>query len=103
MCSTYIVICSFGQSAIFLLGGSSKSIKPSAMFIRNGDIVCMAGNTFSCDAAYNSLHNWNRFIWRLFRWESFMLPWSTENHSQSQIQLVPTATDRKWSVVDDTR
>ena len=32
-----------------------------------------------------------------------MLPWSTENHSQSQIEPVPTAVDRKWSVVVDTR
>lgn len=39
----YFIFVSFGQSGIFLLGGPSKSVKPSAMLISNGDIVVMAG------------------------------------------------------------
>jgi len=34
---------SFGQSAIFLLGGKNKSIRPTAMYLRNGDVVIMSG------------------------------------------------------------
>lgn len=34
---------SFGQSAVFLLGGTEKSVIPTPMFIRNGDIVVMSG------------------------------------------------------------
>ena len=37
--------CSFGQSAIFLLGGRTKAIKPIEMFIRSGDIVVMSGDS----------------------------------------------------------
>ena len=35
-------ICSFGQSAIFLLGGETKATKPLAMYLHSGDIVVMA-------------------------------------------------------------
>ncbi|XP_013411477.1 nucleic acid dioxygenase ALKBH1 [Lingula anatina] len=34
---------SFGQSAIFLLGGVTKSVKPVAMYINSGDVVVMSG------------------------------------------------------------
>lgn len=30
---------SFGQTAIFLLGGKTKEEKPSAIFLKSGDIV----------------------------------------------------------------
>jgi len=39
---------SFGQSAIFLLGGTQKSEKPSALFIRNGDVAIMSGKSRLC-------------------------------------------------------
>lgn len=39
------VNCSFGQSAIFLLGGRTKAMKPTEMFIRSGDIVVMSGDS----------------------------------------------------------
>ncbi|GFO35385.1 alkylated DNA repair protein alkb homolog 1-like [Plakobranchus ocellatus] len=34
---------SFGQTAIFLLGGQTKSVKPTALFLRSGDICVMSG------------------------------------------------------------
>ena len=34
---------SFGQTAIFLLGGRDKSVTPTPIFIRNGDVVIMSG------------------------------------------------------------
>ena len=40
---TYFYICSFGQTAIFLLGGRTKAIDPVAMYIKSGDIVVMSG------------------------------------------------------------
>lgn len=36
---------SFGQTAIFLLGGSVKSVKPVPMYVRSGDIIIMAGES----------------------------------------------------------
>ncbi|XP_066279960.1 nucleic acid dioxygenase ALKBH1-like [Branchiostoma lanceolatum] len=40
-----IISFSFGQTAIFLLGGKTKSVKPTAMFLQNGDIMVMSGDT----------------------------------------------------------
>jgi len=39
---------SFGQTAIFLLGGTEKSIKPTAMFIRSGDVIIMSEKSRLC-------------------------------------------------------
>lgn len=35
--------CSFGQSAVFLIGGETKSVHPHAILLRSGDIVIMSG------------------------------------------------------------
>lgn len=35
---------SFGQSAIFLIGGKSKQVKPTPLLLRSGDVVIMAGD-----------------------------------------------------------
>jgi alkylated DNA repair protein alkB family protein 1 len=40
-----LISISFGQSAVFLLGGQTKAIKPTAMFVRSGDIVILAGKS----------------------------------------------------------
>lgn len=34
---------SFGQSAVFLIGGPSKSTEPSALFLHSGDVMIMSG------------------------------------------------------------
>lgn len=39
---------SFGQSAIFLLGGKDKAIEPSAILINSGDIVVMSKEARLC-------------------------------------------------------
>ncbi|KAL5275524.1 ALKBH1 family protein [Megaselia abdita] len=39
---------SFGQKAIFLLGGQSKDEKPSAMFLKSGDVVVMSKSSRLC-------------------------------------------------------
>ncbi|KAL5552607.1 hypothetical protein UlMin_040008 [Ulmus minor] len=43
-----IVSMSLGCKAIFLLGGKSREDSPSAMFLRSGDIVLMAGEAREC-------------------------------------------------------
>lgn len=37
--------CSFGQSAIFLVGGKSKQVRPQALLLHSGDVVIMAGES----------------------------------------------------------
>lgn len=39
----YLCFCSFGQSAIFLLGGLKRDEAPTAMFMHSGDIMVMSG------------------------------------------------------------
>ncbi|XP_021190666.3 nucleic acid dioxygenase ALKBH1 [Helicoverpa armigera] len=39
---------SFGQSAIFLIGGRDKSVEPSALLINSGDIVVMSKEARLC-------------------------------------------------------
>lgn len=36
---------SFGQSAIFLLGGKTKQVRPKAMFLHSGDIIIMSNES----------------------------------------------------------
>lgn len=44
-----IINCfSFGQSAIFLLGGTTLDVKPTAMFLHSGDIVVMSKESRLC-------------------------------------------------------
>lgn len=43
-----IVSISFGCKAIFLLGGTSREENPTAMFLRSGDVVLMAGPARGC-------------------------------------------------------
>ena len=40
--SAPLISISFGQSAIFLIGGPNKNIEPSAIFLRNGDVLVMS-------------------------------------------------------------
>ncbi|CAI9723134.1 nucleic acid dioxygenase ALKBH1-like [Octopus vulgaris] len=43
-----IISFSFGQDAIFLLGGVTKAVKPAAFHLRSGDICIMAGDSRLC-------------------------------------------------------
>ncbi|KAL9151733.1 hypothetical protein ABFS82_11G071600 [Erythranthe guttata] len=43
-----IVSMSLGCKAIFLLGGKSREHNPTAMFLRSGDVVLMAGEAREC-------------------------------------------------------
>eukprot|EP00794_Sanderia_malayensis_P003371 gene3371-3860_t len=40
-----LISVSFGQPAVFLMGGKTKDIKPEAIWLRSGDIVIMAGES----------------------------------------------------------
>ena len=37
--------CSFGQSAVFLIGGETKSVRPQAIVLHSGDVVVMSGQS----------------------------------------------------------
>lgn len=39
LCSPFL---SFGQSAIFLIGGKSKEVKPTPILLRSGDVIVMS-------------------------------------------------------------
>ncbi|KAJ8308197.1 hypothetical protein KUTeg_013071, partial [Tegillarca granosa] len=43
-----LISISFGQDAIFLLGGETKATKPLAMFLHSGDICVMSGQSRLC-------------------------------------------------------
>ncbi|RZC41808.1 alkylated DNA repair protein alkB -like protein 1 [Asbolus verrucosus] len=43
-----LVSFSFGQTAVFLLGGKTKEEEPTAMFLRSGDIVVMSKESRLC-------------------------------------------------------
>lgn len=43
--NSFVAIFSFGQSAIFLIGGPTKSHAPVPLLIRSGDIVIMSGES----------------------------------------------------------
>jgi alkylated DNA repair protein alkB family protein 1 len=36
---------SYGNSALFLIGGTSKDVKPKAIGLRSGDVVVMSGES----------------------------------------------------------
>jgi alkylated DNA repair protein alkB family protein 1 len=40
-----IVSLSFGNTAVFLIGDTTKETSPVAMFIRSGDVVIMSGHS----------------------------------------------------------
>lgn len=50
-------IFSFGQTAIFLLGGKSKDEKPTALFLKSGDIVVMSKESRLCYHAVPKIIN----------------------------------------------
>ena len=45
-------LCSFGQSAVFLIGGTTKQIRPTGILLQSGDIVIMSGG---CRLAYHGV------------------------------------------------
>lgn len=63
------VFCSFGQTAIFLLGGPSLDVAPTAMYIKSGDIVIMSGQSRKC------YHGIPKIV------PSLEAPWSTSSYS----------------------
>lgn len=43
-----IVSTSFGNTVIFLIGGKTRDVKPTALYIRSGDVVIMGGYSRYC-------------------------------------------------------
>ena len=40
-----LISMSFGNAALFLIGGQSKDIKPKAIALKSGDILIMSGES----------------------------------------------------------
>lgn len=47
-----LISISFGQSAVFLIGGATKQVKPKAILVRSGDVIIMSG---PCRLAYHGI------------------------------------------------
>ena len=43
-----IVSCSFGNTVIFLIGGKTRDVTPTALYIKSGDVVLMSGHSRYC-------------------------------------------------------
>jgi alkylated DNA repair protein alkB family protein 1 len=54
-----IVSISLGCKAVFLLGGASREESPTAMFVRSGDVVLMAGPARRC---FHGILNFSVFM-----------------------------------------
>ncbi|XP_046462692.1 nucleic acid dioxygenase ALKBH1-like [Daphnia pulex] len=66
-----LISISFGQTAIFLLGGADKSVVPTPLFIQNGDIVIMSSATRLCYHAVPKIVTDPEFVIK-GRWSSIM-------------------------------
>jgi alkylated DNA repair protein alkB family protein 1 len=40
--------CSFGCAAVFLLGGETRNERPTALFVRSGDVLLMSRRARHC-------------------------------------------------------
>ncbi|KAJ0176130.1 hypothetical protein K1T71_008304 [Dendrolimus kikuchii] len=61
---------SFGQSAIFMIGGQTKTVEPSALLLNSGDIVVMSKEARLCYHAVprilpSTKHPWNDHNFRI--------------------------------------
>lgn len=58
-----ILYFSFGQTAIFLIGGRTKEEKPTGVFLRSGDIVVMSKESRLCYHAVPRIMKTNKELW----------------------------------------
>ncbi|XP_044256117.1 nucleic acid dioxygenase ALKBH1 [Tribolium madens] len=66
-----LISFSFGQTAIFLLGGKSKEEEPSAMFLRSGDIVIMSEESRLCYHGVPKILQMDSRFWNCFEETDF--------------------------------
>lgn len=74
---------SFGQSAVFLIGGSSKSTKPSAILLRSGDVMVMSSDTRQAYHAVPRIVKTERQPWRVQELKNHMNSLD-KNHKKSE-------------------
>ncbi|XP_068906337.1 nucleic acid dioxygenase ALKBH1 [Tenebrio molitor] len=63
---------SFGQTAVFLLGGESKEEQPSALFLRSGDIVIMSKESRLCYHGVPKILQMDSRFWDCFEEENLV-------------------------------
>ncbi|EFA01981.2 Alkylated DNA repair protein alkB homolog 1-like Protein [Tribolium castaneum] len=66
-----LISLSFGQTAIFLLGGKTKDDEPSAMFLRSGDIVVMSEESRLCYHGVPKILQMDSRFWNCFEENDF--------------------------------
>lgn len=63
---------SFGQTAIFLLGGRTKDEKPAAMFLKSGDVIVMSKESRLCYHAVPRIMGGCLKTWELEEEDNFL-------------------------------
>lgn len=59
-----LVAISIGQPAVFLMGGPSLDDRPSALWLRSGDVMIMTGPSRLCYHAVPRIHREVTFVRR---------------------------------------
>jgi alkylated DNA repair protein alkB family protein 1 len=88
-----LISISFGSSAIFLIGDTSKDIKPKAIWLKSGDIVIMSGKSRLSYHAVPKIFNDSK----LKEYFEYDLNELKENFKQSDYYV----NDEQWSLVYD--
>lgn len=98
---------SFGQSAIFLIGGRDKSIEPSAIQLNSGDIVVMSEEARLCYHAVPKILEtkatpWNSDLTSLIGNETGDVKLKCNESSHSKVLSdVDSCTDIEWKKISD--
>lgn len=77
---------SFGQSAIFLLGGTSIDIKPTALYLHSGDIVVMSKQSRLCYHGIPRIIPNHFEVWNKVDWENIN-NWEKESMNDGKIDV----------------
>ncbi|XP_011193128.1 nucleic acid dioxygenase ALKBH1 [Zeugodacus cucurbitae] len=83
---------SFGQTAIFLIGGRTKDVSPLAVYLRSGDVLVMSGESRLCYHAVPRVMKASDEPWNnLVHTESAI---STESPSCKRARIEPVVIDK---------
>jgi alkylated DNA repair protein alkB homolog 1 len=91
-----LISVSFGQKAIFLIGGREKEEKPDAIFLNSGDVLVMGGDSRLSYHAVPRVIGGSEPSWNLDVNKSEA---QFENHLVNQTW--DSCTDSSWKIFDD--
>lgn len=87
---------SFGQTAIFLLGGTTKEEKPSALFLRSGDVVVMSKESRLCYHAVPRVMKATTECWNEFSVKKDV-PLEPPKPKKLKCEIIPPVDD-EWQL-----